>query len=275
MKERTYTEEEVAVLLERAADLQAQVARRAEHHVGLSLSELETIAVEAGLDPSLLRQAASEMDDPGKPSLRRNSGANATHIFVERWVQGTLTQEILGDVVFGLRSQFDSDMATSSIEQVGNTVEWQHRSVSGIVTRVLIRPRGEGLHVRLSQRVGLGSTTTESLAYGLVVASLVAMITFGAAESVGIGLSALLVSLLMAVPLIFYADRTWRQKKHEALEVLADDVEALLAASEETPEAIAAPEQSATPQLDVSLLERDLESEPDGAQAQQVSSRNV
>ena len=110
MPDRIYTEQEVAALLERAAELQAQAARRNEHRPGLSLAELEDVAAEAGLDPSLLRQAAGELDEPGRPLLDRSAGTTATHVSVERRVPGTFTPEAWEDVVAELRHRFDTDM---------------------------------------------------------------------------------------------------------------------------------------------------------------------
>ena len=77
MSERTYSEDEMAALLERAAELQAHTARTNERSAGLTLTELEAIAEEAGLNPEHLRQAASEMERLGPSILGKSTSATA------------------------------------------------------------------------------------------------------------------------------------------------------------------------------------------------------
>lgn len=231
MKKRTYTEDEVAALLERAAELQAQVARRKDHAPGLTLSELETIATEAGLDPTLLRQAAAELEEPGPTLFDASTGTTATQIIEERWVPGPLTQDAWEEIVVELRQRFDTSTGASmgmpmygvsTTEQIGRTVEWKHLSMSGVETRVMIRPRGNGVRIRASQRVGWGSPMAESFTYGGFLAAFTAGIIGMATTSVAIGIAAFLGLALALVPLILVLDRAWRQKKHRQLDALAD-----------------------------------------------------
>ena len=58
---RRYDEKEVARLLERASELQRALPT-ARNPTGTTLADIEEIAAEAGLDPGLIRQAASELD---------------------------------------------------------------------------------------------------------------------------------------------------------------------------------------------------------------------
>jgi len=64
--ERTYREEEVAAILHRAAQLERDqgVAEGA-----LNLREIEAIARDSGIDLSLVRQAARELDDDDAPGI--------------------------------------------------------------------------------------------------------------------------------------------------------------------------------------------------------------
>lgn len=241
MAQRIYTEREVTALLERAAALQQHSARQDEARPGLTLPEIEAIAAEAGLDPSLLRQAARELDAPASPNHGAPPGTTATHVFVERWVPGTLSEEAWEDVVAELRHRYDTDLGAmmgmpgygrSLTERIGRSVEWRHTSMAGIETRVMIRPRGEGLHVRLSQRVGWGSPLAESLVYGLFggLLGLVPAALLDAGKAFAVALMGVLY--VLAVAGIFAADRAWRRNKHRALEALGDRVAALLTAHE-------------------------------------------
>ena len=223
MPDRTYTKEEIAALLERAADLQANAPRDDDQLPGLSLSELEDIAEEAGLDASHVRQAAREMDAPRRAEVGDHASQTATHILLERWVPGALTDEIWEDVVVELRHHYESDLGTmmnmpgygqSTSQQIGRTREWKHTSVSGVETRVMLSPRGEHIRLRLSQRVGWGSTWAEGATYGIMLAGTLALLAGGATNSLGIAIATLVFTLLLAVPLIQYADATWREKKH-------------------------------------------------------------
>src|SRR5690606_14378349 len=83
---RTYSEQEVRDVLQRAAELQMHAARRVDNSVGLTLSELEQIAHESGLDPTFVRQAASEFDEPAHDLFSSSTGTTPTHVIIERWV---------------------------------------------------------------------------------------------------------------------------------------------------------------------------------------------
>ena len=58
---RRFNEREVAAIIKRASELQ-EVESIGESSTGMSLAELEQIAREAGLDPALVRRAASDLD---------------------------------------------------------------------------------------------------------------------------------------------------------------------------------------------------------------------
>jgi hypothetical protein len=73
---RRYSDEEVKRLLERASELESQGASLPATREGLTLTELEAIAGEAGIDPQLLRQAARELDSSGGPGLPAPSRAS-------------------------------------------------------------------------------------------------------------------------------------------------------------------------------------------------------
>lgn len=238
MSDRVFSEKEVAVILERAAELQALSARERDHRPGLTMAELESVAVDAGLDPQALRRAAAELDHPQSDLLRRNSGMTAAHVFVERRVNGTLTPEHWEDVVAELRHHFESDLASmmgmsgygvGTTEQIGRTLEWRHTSMSGIETKVMLRPRGEEIDVKLRQRVGWASPPAEGSSYAVILAILFGLFGGGLLDSVLIGAALFLLVLLAAVPLIIYADGSWRKKKLRELEKVADRVTSIVA----------------------------------------------
>jgi len=70
--ERTYREEEVAAILHRAAQLERD---QGVPEGGLNLREIEAIARDSGIDLSLVRQAARELDDDGPGIAAAIAGA--------------------------------------------------------------------------------------------------------------------------------------------------------------------------------------------------------
>ena len=228
---RKYTEEEIAALLKRTAELQADDARNEQHSSqGLSLAELEDIAADAGLDAAYLHQAALEIESSGKKGFEKRT---KTHIRVQRFLSTELDEDLWEEMVFELRRTFGSsshiDMSglgafgMGTVEQIGRSREWRHTSAMGVQTSVLARPHKGGTRIELSQMVGLGSPRTEAIGYGMFLAMIPAFIAAVAAgKSLTVGIIAFLVSLLACVPLVYRLDTGWREKKLAGLEDAAD-----------------------------------------------------
>ncbi|MEQ9104787.1 MAG: hypothetical protein RIE53_08820 [Rhodothermales bacterium] len=244
--ENTFTKEEVAALLERTAELQLQQSRQHDGRPGLTLSELEQIAEEAGLDPQLLRTAAREMATIGSAtgvrglaSVKVGESTNSTHNYIDRVVPGACTDDALENMVAHLRHRFDTDLGSamgstygaSSVDRIGRNIEWKHTSLSGIETRVLVRVREEAMHVRFSQRVGLASPIVESMLYGGILSFFAALVSAAALDSGGLGVLSFLAALALFAPLVFLLDTRWRASKHRQLAELADEVSVLLSDS--------------------------------------------
>jgi hypothetical protein len=231
MPERTYTEEEVAALFERAAKLQAGTSKPRDR-AGLTLEELEHIAAETGLDPVLLRRAALELDEPDWSEDGR-SGSPGTHLYAERWIDGTVTPGLEEIVTAELRRRFDHrarlSQSGSSPGSDDPTTEWEHTSRSGVHTRVAVLPHDDLVRVRITQRVGWGSTAVEAGTYSGLIGLLVGLFAL-VATSVAIGAVVALVTLLAVAPLIYGLDSRWRQRKQRDIEDLADWVAARMQA---------------------------------------------
>lgn len=268
MKERTYSEDEMSAMLELAAKLQSKAARNTERKSGLTLTELETIAAEAGLDPIHLRQAASELYEPDVSISHKSSSTNASNNFVDHWVVAELTDESWEEVVSELQHRYESDLGQmmsggdekygkGQESQMGRSRQWKHMSVSGIETRVIIQPRGESLQVKLSQRVGWGSTLAESLLYGMTGAAILGFIGGAIADSGMLGVITAMMSMAMLVPLISYADKKWRAKKHVELEQLADRLGGILAGHPPQKEPDMSYEDADPSRIDASLLDQE------------------
>ncbi len=230
MAERTFSEAEIRALIERASQLQASQDQRPDF--GLTIAELEQVAADSGIEPSFLRAAVREAETG--VGLRDVHGHTDTHVFVERVVPGTLTDEEWHDVVMRLRSEFSSDTAAafggSAIqtqgvtEQLGSTREWRHTTMLGIATTVSIQSIDDVQHVRIQRLVGLGSPRAEGIGYGAMAALVAAFIAGGVNQSVWIFALVLIGALLVCAPVIEWLDRKWRNKKLDEIDSVADDI---------------------------------------------------
>ena len=238
---RTYTEAEVRPTSSpRAAERQAESAREPTRE-GLTLDEIERLGAEAGLDPADLRAAASEIDAAGR-TLAREASQTVTHVVVERWLDGPLTQAGWEDAVAELQDAFGADMAAFGLgggqKQVGQAFEWSHTSGLGIQTKVLASPRGDRTRLRMTQLVGLGSTRAEGIIYGSVAGIFAAFLAFLLAAGLDLSsvvgpvlvLATLVLGTAVAIPATTALDRRWRAKKLDALGALADRVAPVLVA---------------------------------------------
>jgi len=227
---KTYTEKEIKELLERTAQLQSQSKETSKPSTGLTLTELESIAEESGLDPSLLQRAALEMSvDPANTGFEVQT---STHVNAQRLVSGELSDEEWDEIVFELREVYDASMEMTDMgsygqgtaTKVGRNYEWRHTSLSGIHTRISIRPYKGGTKIDLKQRVGLASSMVESWVYAAVLAFLVGSVTGALSSALPVAVAAVMVTLAMAVPLIHAADKNWRKKKLKKLNEVADRI---------------------------------------------------
>ena len=271
-------------LLKRASALQ-QSSTGVHSGSGLTLAEMEEVAAEAGLDPMFLRQAALEMDGRKSNQLDLSSDTTSTHNLVDRFIPGHVTDEAWDDLVAELRHRFDTDAGQamgmpgygrSVTEKNGRIYEWRHTSMMGVETRALLRPRGEGFHLQMSQRVGWGSKEAESSLYGFIAAFIIGGVSGAFGNSALIGFLAFFFSFLASGALIYYLDGKWRKKKHRELNKLADRAVGLLAMDyhqEVKNTAWTFEEQKQQNRIDPSLLQEE-QSETEGSKSKRTKNRS-
>jgi hypothetical protein len=253
MSDRVYSEREIAALLERAVERQEAARRQALPEAGLTLSELERLGQEVGIAPEHLRAAARELDAGG--ATGRQSGRSATHVYAERWVPGTLSLEGWEDAVAELNDRHGTSMGAwyghgsgGAVQQIGRSHEWSHTNGLGIETRVTVSERGDRVRLRLAQKLGHARSEVEGPLYGALAAlTLVLPFTATLAGSAALAAAITFAAFVLFSGLIYVADRRWRDKKHRALEALADDLGArLVTPPEPVPGAVAAPAVAGT-----------------------------
>ncbi len=119
---RHYGDKEVGLILKRATELQLEAPDILEEGEGLTLIELEEVAVEAGIDARFLRRAAKELDmvGPTPQGLHKLAGGPIT-IEVERRLSGEVPDEAFEEM---LR---DIQLAAEGAGQgslIGHTLAW-------------------------------------------------------------------------------------------------------------------------------------------------------
>ncbi len=148
-RNRKFNEEEVALIIKRAAELQQTQQVQQEPSTALTLSEVEQIAREAGIDPMLIRQAAHGLDRPSE-TIRPSPWVGApTRLVFERVVDGEISVDDFEPIINEVRRTFGDNGIPSVL---GRTLAWTSSSQGG-------RRRQSGRMVNVSVVSRSGVTT--------------------------------------------------------------------------------------------------------------------
>ena len=181
---RRFNEQEVAAIIKRASELQ-QVESPAESTTGMSLAELEQIAREAGLDPALVRRAASDLDtrvSDRKPSAFLGA---PTALVLERTIDGEVPQDAYEAMVLEIQRELGG---VGSVSTLGRSLVWtmtgaDRRRVTTRTVQVTVTPRNGRTTIRMEEPLGqLAGGLFGGLMGGLGAGS--SGISFGIAMSV-------------------------------------------------------------------------------------------
>ena len=262
----TYTEREVAQIIERAVVRQEE-ARRRQGQAGLTLEEIERLGREVGIDPEHMLAAAAEID---AGAAERSSHTTTTHNHVERWTSGPLNPYDWEDAVENLRQRLGTDYGgmfgrtdSGKTVETGATKTWEHTSGLGVHTRLTVSERGARTRIRLEQQVGSLSPPAEGVIYGLLSMLLLGPLAAALGATLFDGVLALVTSIVLGLVLFaaasyatYRADVAWRAKKHRKLEDLADELALALAApTTASGEATPVPTPEASLLLDLDALD--------------------
>ena len=116
---RRFTEKETDTILRRAAELQASGGVEATGERGLTITEMESIAREVGLDPGLIRRAALEMDQRKAARSSPFFGA-PLRLSLERVIPGDLTDDGWGT----MSMEFQRSFGPGHASQAGRMRTW-------------------------------------------------------------------------------------------------------------------------------------------------------
>lgn len=224
-----FSSEEFALVLRKAAELQDRRRAAPRHAVGdgITVSEMQQIAREVGLDPALIAEAASLVrqtgtDQPGFLRLR-------SEFFAERTLHGTVAPGQLGEVVHLIRDEIGKP---GQVQQVLDGVEWSYNETNGSI-HVTVRPREGDTRVEVmadrenEEAVIVGIPSFAGLLFGILTSISMGVDPQSIALGVGIagGAHALARAAWMAV------SRGWQRRITEVAERVAEGIAAIRAAA--------------------------------------------
>lgn len=247
---RIYSEEEVAQLIRRAVELEAtrSVSRESSKISGLTISELEQVAAEAGIDPELIQRAANEFNEQaGEHTIRssNNTKIKQDEIVCEHWIDANPDNKVLDDLVTELNHRYgtshedvswwnklwDDYAGKAKIRRTPTTLEWQYMDEwQYYTTRVLLQKRGEKLRIRVSKRQKWGMNWgAEGYNYWLLIPLLAVLSPIGGVLSfttIGFAwpgiISGILTSVLILPLINYFQTRSLNKHKSEVTDTAND-----------------------------------------------------
>jgi len=146
---RRYNERETRWLLERAGKLERSIDGASRHN--LTLQQLESIALEAGLDPVHLRQAALELDAGGHSASSRIMGAPLQLVF-ERTLPFDVDETSFANLLPAIEAAAGD---VGRVTQIGHTSTWESLRVQvGRTMQVRFSTGGGATTIRVEERFG-------------------------------------------------------------------------------------------------------------------------
>lgn len=191
---RVYGDKDIGRILKRATELQHR--EPSAPAAGVTLSELEEIAAEAGIDPRYLRRAAHELDSgTGESTFWTTVVGDQLTIIREVTLEGELTDEGFERIAVAVQSQSKEHGQPSLL---GRTLTWRAETANKSRTiQLVVASRDGRTEVRLEENLtqlatGLfaGVTTGFGLGVGLGVGlpiglEVLGSVFFAAAAPVG------------------------------------------------------------------------------------------
>lgn len=155
-RDRQFNDEEVALIIKRAAELQQTEQAEQEPASSMSLSEVEQIAREAGIDPGLIRRAAQGLDRPEELNRPSAFAGAPTRIVFERVVDGEIPVDDFEHLINDIRRTFGENGAPSVLGKSmawSSTVRGGRRRAVGRQVDVTIVARGGVTTIRVEEEL--------------------------------------------------------------------------------------------------------------------------
>jgi hypothetical protein len=184
---RRYSEKEAGAILRKAAEMQRAEPSAADPS-GFSLAELEEVAREAGIDPAVVRRAASELDVSPTANFGSALAGAPLQIRVETELPGEYPADRFDALVPIIQS---ASPWQGHAGVVGRSLTWSARADSNTSSLQALIASGRGRTlIRVEERLGglVGALFGGSVGGGV-----------GAGVGIGVGVGAALGSTLMMV----------------------------------------------------------------------------
>jgi hypothetical protein len=152
---RRFNEKEVAQIIKRASELQ-QLESTTESTAGMSLAELEQVAREAGLDPALVRRAATDLDTRVTDRQPSPFLGAPTVLVLERTIDGEVPSDEYEALVLEIQRELGGVGTGSTL---GRSLVWtmqgtDRRRVSTRTVQVTVTPRNGRTTIRMEEPLG-------------------------------------------------------------------------------------------------------------------------
>lgn len=153
---RRFNEKEVADIIKRASELQ-QLESTAESTTGMSLAELEQVAREAGLDPALVRRAATDLDTRVSDQTPSAFIGAPTNLVLERTIDGEMPVDEYETVVLEIQRELGGVGQASTL---GRSLVWTMQGGAGRrrgmtrTVQVTVTPRHGRTTIRMEEPLG-------------------------------------------------------------------------------------------------------------------------
>lgn len=143
--DRKFSDDEVARILARAAELQHDREAKTT-----GLDDIERAAAEAGIDPALVRAVASEMSSAAAPT--RPGFFGPTGVSFEGVVDGVVRPEDYARLNDALQHALGAPVVGSHL---GTSLQWSHTNAqNGRAVQASVSMRDGRITVRVSERLG-------------------------------------------------------------------------------------------------------------------------
>jgi hypothetical protein len=153
---RKFNDEEVALIIKRAAELQQTEQVEQEPSTAMTLADIEEIAKEAGIDPRLIRHAAQTLERPADVNRPSPWVGAPTRLVIERVVDGEIPLDEFEPLVNEMRRTFGDNGIPSVL---GKTLAWSSTQMGGRRSNhsrrisVLVASRGGVTTIRVEEEL--------------------------------------------------------------------------------------------------------------------------
>lgn len=145
---KTFSEDEVGRLLQRAIERQEADRDHVDIDQGLSLDEIQRIAEEVGIDAKYVQMAFLDMQAKKPEEAGLGIWGSPTTVELERVVPGHLTDNAIESMLAAIRSNHKT--SRGQFEKLNHSFEWSASNASG--SRLVVSAQRKGKNTKITIR---------------------------------------------------------------------------------------------------------------------------